>query len=180
MHAQKNIKKLCVHSNIVYIGRMNASDTIDFQLRWGWSKLARLYSSMAEHNGISLSVGYALLSIEKEGTPSTKLGPRMGMESTSLSRTLKGMEAQGFIERRADSEDKRRVRVFLTDDGLVARKQIKELVIELNARLHELLGEEAAAQLLEGLAKLNELLEAPEQLVPTNWAPSNNNTLTSS
>ena len=48
MHAQKNIKKLCVHSNVVYIGRMNASDTIDFQLRWGWSKLARLYSSMAE------------------------------------------------------------------------------------------------------------------------------------
>ena len=97
---RKNIKKLCVHSNIVYIGRMNASDTIDFQLRWGWSKLARLYSSMAEHNGISLSVGYALLSIEKEGTPSTKLGPRMGMESTSLSRTLKSMEGQGFIERR--------------------------------------------------------------------------------
>ncbi|MAO87675.1 MAG: MarR family transcriptional regulator, partial [Crocinitomicaceae bacterium] len=110
---------------------MNASDTIDFQLRWGWSKLARLYSSMAEHNGISLSVGYALLSIEKEGTPSTKLGPRMGMESTSLSRTLKGMEAQGFIERRSDSKDKRRVRIFLTDEGLMARRQIKELVIEL-------------------------------------------------
>ena len=120
MRAQKNIVKLCAHSNIVYIGRMNASDTIDFQLRWGWSKLARLYSSMAEHNGISLSVGYALLSIEKDGTPSTKLGPRMGMESTSLSRTLKGMEAQGFIQRRADAEDKRRVRVFLTEEGPVS------------------------------------------------------------
>ena len=104
----------------------------------------------------------------------------MGMESTSLSRTLKGMETEGFIERRADAEDKRRVRIFLTDKGLVARKQIKELVIELNARLHELLGEEAAAQLLEGLSKLNELLEAPEQLIPTNWAPLNDNTLASS
>ena len=72
------------------------------------------------------------------------------------------------------------MRVFLTDKGLVARGQIKELVIELNARLHELLGEEAAAQLLEGLSKLNELLEAPEQLIPTNWAPLNDNTLASS
>ena len=72
------------------------------------------------------------------------------------------------------------MRIFLTDEGLVARKQIKELVIELNARLHELLGEEAVAQLLEGLSKLNELLEAPEQLIPTNWAPLNDNTLASS
>ena len=90
------------------------------------------------------------------------------------------MEAQGFIQRRADAEDKRRVRVFLTEEGLVARKQIRELVIELNARLHELLGENAAGQLLEGLAKLNELLEAPEQLIPTNWAPLNDKTLASS
>ena len=71
---------------------MQARETIDFQLRWGWTKLARLYTALAERHGISMSVGYALLSIEREGTPSTKLGPRMGMESTSLSRTLKSMQ----------------------------------------------------------------------------------------
>ena len=59
---------------------MDAHETIDFQLRWGWSKLARLYTSLAESHGISMSVGYALLSIERKGTPSTKLGPRMGMQ----------------------------------------------------------------------------------------------------
>ena len=90
-----------------------------------------------------MSVGYALLSIEREGTPSTKLGPRMGMEATSLSRTLKSMEGQGLIERRQDEHDRRSVRVFLTEDGVKARRQIRELVIELNARLHELLGEDA-------------------------------------
>ena len=96
---------------------MDAQETIDFQLRWGWSKLARLYTSLAESHGISMSVGYALLSIEREGTPSTKLGPRMGMEATSLSRTLKSMEGQGLIERRQDEHDRRSVRVFLTEDG---------------------------------------------------------------
>ena len=150
---------------------MDAQETIDFQLRWGWSKLARLYTSLAESHGISMSVGYALLSIERKGTPSTKLGPRMGMEATSLSRTLKSMEGRGLIERRQDEHDRRSVRVFLTEDGVKARRQIRELVIELNTRLHELLGEDATDQLLQGLARLNELLEAPDQLIPPNWQP---------
>ena len=150
---------------------MNASETIDFQLRWGWTKLARLYTGLAERHGISMSVGYALLSIERDGTPSTKLGPRMGMESTSLSRTLKSMEERGLIERQSDDTDGRKVRIHLTSDGVAARKQIRDLVVQLNARLQDLLGDEAAGQLLEGLAKLNELLETPDQLVPPNWAP---------
>ncbi|MEC8362422.1 MAG: hypothetical protein VX002_08965, partial [Bacteroidota bacterium] len=52
-----------------------------------------------------------------------------------------------------------------------ARRQIRELVIELNTRLHELLGEDATDQLLQGLARLNELLEVPDQLIPPNWQP---------
>ena len=81
------------------------------------------------------------------------------------------MEDKGLIERRQDDVDRRSVRVFLTEDGVQARRQIRELVIELNARLHELLGDEAAEQLLMGLARLNELLEVPDQLIPPNWQP---------
>ena len=150
---------------------MNAQETIDFQLRWAWTKLARLYTSLAESHGISMSVGYALLSIEREGTPSTKLGQRMGMEATSLSRTLKGMEDRGLIERRPDAMDRRSVRVFLTEEGVKARRQTRELVIELNAQLHELLGDDAVEQLLPGLATLNEILECPDLLIPPHWQP---------
>ena len=168
-------RKKLIHCARTAISRtldtMDAQETIDFQLRWGWSKLARLYSGLAESHGISMSVGYALLSIEREGTPSTKLGPRMGMEATSLSRTLKSMEDRGLIERRQDEHDRRSVRVFLTEDGVKARRQIRDLVIQLNARLHELLGENAVHQLLQGLARLNELLEIPDQLIPPNWQP---------
>lgn len=152
---------------------MQAQETIDFQLRWGWTKLARLYSGLAEAHGISMSVGYALLSIEREGTPSTKLGPRMGMESTSLSRTLKSMEDRGLIERRPDAKDRRSVRVFLTPEGVEARRATRDLVIDLNSRLHELMGHDAVNQLLQGLARLNELLEHSNQLIPPDWNPQN-------
>ena len=55
-----------------------------------------------------MSVGMVLLNIDKEnGTPSTQLGPKMGMEPTSLSRTIKNMQDVGLIIRKADDRDGR-------------------------------------------------------------------------
>jgi DNA-binding MarR family transcriptional regulator len=138
---------------------MKPNETVDFNLRWGWTKLAKLYTAEAERRGITLSVGYALLSIERDGTPSTKLGPRMGMEPTSLSRTLKAMEGQGLIVRRPDPQDGRLMRVFLTEDGVVARRQARKLVLDLNGRIRNELGAETANHLIGGLQKLASILE---------------------
>lgn len=146
----------------MYIARlfsMKPNETLDFNLRWGWAKLAKLYTAEAELRGITLSVGYALLSIEREGTPSTKLGPRMGMEPTSLSRTLKGMEGRGLIQRRPDALDGRLMRVFLTDEGVVARRQASQLVLDLNERIRKELGAKSADNLIGGLQKLATILE---------------------
>ena len=91
---------------------------IDLDVRLTWHKMSRMYNQRANSYGISMSVGFILLHIDREGTPSTQLGPRMGMEPTSLSRTLKTMEEKGFIRREEDKLDKRIVRIFLTEEGL--------------------------------------------------------------
>jgi len=83
----------------------------------------------------------------------------MGMEPTSLSRTLKGMESSGLIERRPDPQDGRLMRVFLTDAGLVARRQTRKLVLDLNGRIRNELGAETADHLIGGLQKLASILE---------------------
>ena len=58
-----------------------------------------------------MATGFALLSIDPEkGTPSTSLGPKMGMEATSLSRTLKTMEEKGLI---IENQIQKMVEVFL-------------------------------------------------------------------
>lgn len=145
---------------------MKREEILDFHIRSAWVQVARLYSTAADERGITLSVGYALLSIEREGTPSTKLGPRMGMEPTSLSRTLKGMEEKGWIERRPDENDGRSVRVFLTKIGLEARKQARDLVVGFNKRLACKLGTKTTRELTEGLQKLNTILKDPELLTP--------------
>ncbi|MGD1998857.1 MAG: MarR family transcriptional regulator, partial [Flavobacteriaceae bacterium] len=64
--------------------------TIDHVLRATWQAVAKMYNEEAAKYGATMATGLALLSIDAEdGVPSTSLGPRMGMEATSLSRTLK-------------------------------------------------------------------------------------------
>ena len=147
---------------------MKPQDTLDFHLRWGWSKLSRLYAVEAERRGIPVSFVFALMQVDRKGTPSTQLGPRMGMEATSLSRTLNGMEAMGLVERRPDADDGRRALVFLTEDGVAARRQARDLVKAVNARIRELLGDHEVDALILNLRKLNELFDRPEQLLGGN------------
>ena len=144
---------------------MKPQDTIDFHLRWGWTKLSKLYSAEAERRGIPFSFVFILLHTEKKGTPSTKLGPKMGMESTSLSRSLRGLDTLGWIERRPDLVDKRMVRVHLTLDGIAARREARDLVVTVNQRLRDLLGGESVDRLLNELKRLNEVLEQPDVLI---------------
>jgi DNA-binding MarR family transcriptional regulator len=140
-------------------------ETLDFHLRWGWTKLSRLYSAEAERRGIPFSYVFILLHTDRNGTPSTKLGPKMGMESTSLSRALKGMESMGLIERRKDSIDNRSVRVFLTQDGIAARRQARDLVVSVNDRLRNELGTDPFERLLTEMKRLNEILDDPSILI---------------
>ena len=144
---------------------MKPYETIDFHLRWGWTKLSRLYASEAERRGTPFSYVFILLHTDREGTPSTQLGPKMGMEPTSLSRSLRNMESIGLIERLPDPIDGRVMRVFLTKQGVAARRQARDLVITVNSRLRELLGTESVTRLLEEMKRLNEILDHPEDLL---------------
>lgn len=109
--------------------------TVDFFIRQNWHKLQRMYNQKSQEFDISISVGYILLMIDKEGTPSTQLGPKMGMEPTSLSRTLKSMEDDGLIRRELDSVDKRKVFIYLTEKGIEKRKISRDVVLDFDTRL---------------------------------------------
>ncbi len=108
---------------------------VDFVIRHLWHKFSRMYNQRANEYGMTISIGFILLNVDKEGTPSTQLGPKMGMEPTSLSRTLKTMEDKGLIRRAPDKGDKRKVLIFLTEEGLEKRKIAKEVVLNFNNEL---------------------------------------------
>jgi len=104
--------------------------TIDYLLRSTWMSVTKMYNEEAGKKGSTMATGFALISIDPdEGTPSTSLGPKMGIEATSLSRTLKTMEKKGLIIRKPNPEDGRGVLIHLTDFGVEMREFSKKVVI---------------------------------------------------
>jgi len=107
--------------------------TIDYILRTTWLAINKMYNEEAAQFGTTMATGFALLSIDpEEGTPSTSLGPKMGMEATSLSRTLKTMEEKGLIVRKPNPEDGRGVLIYLTEFGKEKREFSKDRVLTFN------------------------------------------------
>ncbi len=114
---------------------MQPEEIIDFHIRHSWHKISRMYNQIAAKYNLTMSMGFILLIIDKEGTPSTQLGPRMGMEPTSLSRTLKTMEEKNLIYRQTDEIDKRKVLIFLTNEGLEKRTVARDVILGFNDKL---------------------------------------------
>ncbi len=117
--------------------------TIDYVLRTTWLAVNKMYNEEASKFGTTMATGFALLSIDPEkGTPSTSLGPKMGMEATSLSRTLKSMEEKGLITRKPNPEDGRGVLIHLTEFGREKRDYSKEKVLTFNESIKDSVSED--------------------------------------
>lgn len=135
--------------------------TIDYILRATWMSVSKMYNEQASVKGSTMSTGFALISIDPEtGTPSTALGPKMGMEATSLSRTLKMMENKGLIERRKNPEDGRSVLIHLTDFGLEMRDFSKSVVKTFDQVVKSEIEPEKIETFLEVVYKINEIVNS--------------------
>ncbi len=143
--------------------------TIDYVLRATWQAVAKMYNEEAGKSGYTMAAGFALLSIDSEtGIPSTSLGPRMGMEATSLSRTLKSMEQKGLIYREPHPEDGRSVIIKLTDFGKEKRDQSKEAVFRFNNEIKNHLTDEKIKHFFEVTEVINELISGRKIFDPIN------------
>ncbi|MHB0754930.1 MarR family winged helix-turn-helix transcriptional regulator [Polaribacter sp. M15] len=117
---------------------MDKSISIDHQLRATWQAVAKMYNEQAAKHDSTMATAFVLLTIDKvNGTPSTALGPLMGMEPTSLSRILKNMEEKGAISREKNPDDGRSVIIKLTDYGKEMRKISKGHVYQFNNIVRE-------------------------------------------
>jgi DNA-binding MarR family transcriptional regulator len=133
--------------------------TIDHALRATWQTVAKMYNEQAVKYNSTMAMAFVLLNIDKEnGTPSTSLGPLMGMEPTSLSRILKNMEKKGAIYREKNPDDGRGVLIKLTPFGLEKRKISKEHVLLFNEKVRSQISEEKINHFFEVTKTINKLI----------------------
>ena len=133
--------------------------TIDYTLRNTWQAVSRMYNEEASKFEGSMAIGFALLSIDREqGTPSSKISARMGMEATSLTRTLKSLEGKGLITREKNPDDGRGVLVYLTDLGKEKRALSKETVLKFNQTIKDKITAEQLQHFIEVTDIINDLI----------------------
>ncbi|WKW45404.1 MarR family transcriptional regulator [Myroides sp. JBRI-B21084] len=128
--------------------------TIDSVIKATWQAIARMYNEEASKYGATMALGYALLNIDKEGTPSTALAPRLGMEPTSLTRTLKTMEDKGLITKKKNPKDGRGVNIYLTPLGVEKRGLSKQTVLNFNNKLLETFSQQQIDTFIEMSEKI--------------------------
>jgi len=133
--------------------------TLDYLLRTTWLAVQKMYNEEAAKFGSTMATGFTLLSIDPEdGTPSTSLGPKMGMEPTSLSRILKTMDELGLIERKPNPNDGRGVLIHLTEFGREKREYSRERVLTFNETIRENISEEKLKHFYEVAETITELV----------------------
>ena len=133
--------------------------TIDYVLRATWMAVQKMHNEEAGTKGSTMATGFALISIDPEkGTPSTALGPKMGIEATSLSRTLKKMEQQGLIDRRPNPEDGRGVLIHLTAFGKEMREFSKGVVLRFDEAVKDQVSEEDIKTFKKVASTITELI----------------------
>ncbi|TDS64191.1 MarR family winged helix-turn-helix transcriptional regulator [Myroides indicus] len=132
--------------------------TIDYILRATWQAVSRMYNEEAIKYDASMAIAFALLSIDREGISSTLLGPNMGMEATSLTRTLKKMETKGLILKEKNPNDGRGVIIKLTPLGLEKRELSKAKVKRFNEMIRANVSDEKIRHFIEVTDVINELI----------------------
>ena len=138
---------------------MQKEKTIDHALRSTWQAVAKAYNEQASKYESTMAMAMALLYIDHEnGTPSTALGPSMGMEATSLSRILNSLEDKGLIYREKNPEDGRGVFLKLTELGKEKREISRQSVFKFNETIRKNVGEEKINHFFEVTETINKLI----------------------
>jgi len=104
---------------------------------------------------------YALFHIGNEpGITSSQLSIRLLCDKSNATRILRGLEAEGLIERKPHETDGRSMRLYLTEAGKAVREQVAAAHQAYNQARLGCLDPMEQEELIRCLTKLNESLKA--------------------
>lgn len=139
---------------------MPKEETVDFNIKFAWHSINRMYNQKANEHELTTSIGFVLLNIDsKIGTPATKIAPLLGMEPRSLSRMLKALEEKGLICRKSDPDDKRLVKIFLTDLGKVKKDIARKTVRQFNEAIRTQIPDEKLKVFFEVIRDIQKIID---------------------
>lgn len=132
-----------------------ANQMVLYKIRESWLQIVKFFDKIASEYDMSISMAFVLIALnEKEGTPVTKIAPRIGMEPNSLSRILKKLKERALINKVADKKDKRMVQIKLTAEG----EKMREIALKVVFKFENILVENIEKQEIESFFKIVNLV----------------------
>ena len=133
---------------------------VDFVMRQGWKNIEKMYNNEASKYDVTFSIGFTLISIDPEnGSPSTSIGPIMGLESNSISRILNSMENKHLINRRPNPNDGRSIIISLTKLGHKKREIVIQKIRQFKNLLRSRIDPSDIETFLRVSTQVNEIIE---------------------
>lgn len=139
---------------------MKKEETVDYNVKITWHAISRMYNQKGLPYDITASTGFVLINIDSEnGTPATKIAPLLGLEARSLTRMLKSLEEKGMIYKQQDPNDRRSVRIFLTESGKYKKEISRRVVKEFNKKIREQIPEDQLNVFFNVIRQINLIID---------------------
>ena len=95
-----------------------------------------------EHPHVRYAHGFLIQQLVEGPRPVGEIAENLGVTSQAVSKSVRELEALGYVDRRGDAADGRVRRVALTERGRAVLEGGREIRARLNAELAEVLGVE--------------------------------------
>ena len=98
--------------------------------------------------------GVLILLIEQDGQTIGALSQQRAIDAPTMTGIVKRLEQSGLVERRHDREDRRLVKVYLTDEGRDIMRFLPDAAIEFNKTMSQGFSEDEKRDMLVKLQKI--------------------------
>lgn len=115
---------------------------ICYTLKATMKKVEKHIAQELEKFGVSMAQSFVLFSLlENDGATLSEIGALAHIENSSLTTMVDKLEKEGLVERSLFPQDRRVIRLFLTDAGRKLALEVLATGAEFNQHLNDKLGQ---------------------------------------
>jgi MarR family transcriptional regulator, organic hydroperoxide resistance regulator len=134
---------------------MSIEQSLGYQIRYAYRIFVKALADELGPHRVTTGQWSALRVLwQEDGLSQVELAQRMMVEKASLTAVLKAMASEGLITRVRNTEDRRKVNIFLTTSGRRLKSKILPLIGRINKRATRRLSSAEVQQLRRLLARV--------------------------
>lgn len=138
----------------------NLNNFLCFKMRAAMKKIDKDLGQQLEQYGISIPQSFILKSlIEENGITLKEIGSRTLIDSSSMTVLVDKLEKDKLVERQLDAQDRRAIRIFITEAGRNLANEVIEVAFNFNAKLSAIIENENQESFLNGVTNIINGLE---------------------